>query len=103
MFPLKGWIYLFTSYILSEIIYIITYNELITSLEILIEGNFVQGNYDVEIFWTDGKEIAVYSIQIEVISLSNAFPIEILLLIGIMAGLAIIVVPSARKYIKQRN
>lgn len=76
---------------------------IMNSSEILIEGDFVQGNYDVEIFWTDGKEIAVYSIQIEVISLSSAFPIEILLLIGVIAGLAIIVVPSARKYIKQRN
>jgi len=82
---------------------ITSFNGIINSSEIVIEGDFVIGNYDVEIFWTDGKEIAVYSIQIEVTSLYSAFPIEIILLISIITGLSVIVIPSARKYIRQRN
>ena len=78
-------------------------NGIMNSSEILIEGDFTQGNYDVDIFWTDGKEVAFYSIQIEVKSFETAFPIEILILIGVIAGLTMIVVPTARKYIKQRN
>ena len=76
-------------------------NGLMSSTEILLEPDFGEGFYHVEIFWTDGKEVALYSVQIQVED-----PAKIVLFIGIIIGIAAASTPLAivaRRQIKQRN
>lgn len=80
---------------------LISVNGLMSSSEVLLNSELEEGYYNVEIFWTDGKEIASYSVQIQVED-----PAKIVLIVGIIIGIAAASTPLsivARKQIKQRN
>ena len=76
-------------------------NGLLSSSELLLDPELGEGFYEVEIFWTDGKEIAFYSVEIQVED-----PAKIILIIGIIIGIAAASTPLAivaRRQIRQRN
>ncbi|MHA1233885.1 MAG: hypothetical protein ACTSQL_02235 [Promethearchaeota archaeon] len=76
-------------------------NGLMSSSEVLLNSELGEGFYIVEIFWTNGKEIAFYSVQIQVED-----PAKIVFFVGIIIGIAAASTPLAivaRKQIKQRN
>jgi len=76
-------------------------NGLMSSSEVLLNSELGEGFYTVEIFWTNGKEIAFYSVQIQVED-----PAKIVIFVGIIIGIAAASTPLAivaRKQIKQRN
>ena len=76
-------------------------NGLMSSSEVLLNSELGEGFYTVEIFWTNGKEIASYSVQIQVED-----PAKIVIFVGIIIGIAAASTPLAivaRKQIKQRN
>ena len=76
-------------------------NGIMSSSEVLLNSELGEGFYTVEIFWTNGKEIAFYSVQIQVED-----PAKIVLFVGIIIGIAAASTPLtivARKQIKQRN
>jgi len=76
-------------------------NGLMSSSEVLLNSELGEGFYTVEIFWTDGREIAFYSVQIQVED-----PAKIILFVGIIIGIAAASTPLAivaRKQLKQRN
>ncbi|GAH50245.1 unnamed protein product [marine sediment metagenome] len=76
-------------------------NGSMSSPEVLLNPEFGEGLYNVEIFWTNGKEIASYSVQIHVDD-----PAKIVIFVGIIIGIAAASTPLAivaRKQLKQRN
>jgi hypothetical protein len=76
-------------------------NGAMTSTEISLGSNLQEGMYEVTIFWTNGKEIAYYSIMVEVRD-----PAKILIYLAIFSVIAIAATPLAlvtRRQLKQRN
>ncbi|UCC20701.1 MAG: hypothetical protein JSV62_05295 [Promethearchaeota archaeon] len=76
-------------------------NGTLSSSDIEIGSNFETGNYEAEVFWTNGREIAFFKANIIVVA-----PVNILFWVLLSVGIAIISVSSAlvaRKYIRQRN
>jgi hypothetical protein len=76
-------------------------NGILASSEIILGSEMVEGLYEVEIFWTDGKEVAYFTLQFEV-----RMPINVLLIVIIAASIAFVSVPLAlvaRRQIRQRN
>jgi len=79
-------------------------NGILSSSEIEIEEDFEEGTYEALILWTNGIEVAYFSIQISVASPENLLPLIILM--SVLIILAIAATPlyiMARKLIKQRN
>ncbi|MFX1328040.1 MAG: hypothetical protein ACFE91_07840 [Promethearchaeota archaeon] len=76
-------------------------NGSLSSFEIAISSNFGKGMYEAVIFWTNGKEIAYYAVQIIVIAPVNIIFWVILSIIIAAASTPLALV--ARKYIRQRN
>ena len=76
-------------------------NGSMSSSEVLLNPELGEGLYNVEIFWTNGKEIALYSVQIQVED-----PAKIVIFVSIILGIAAASIPLAivaRKQIKQLN
>ncbi|MFX1384212.1 MAG: hypothetical protein ACFFBP_17390 [Promethearchaeota archaeon] len=95
---------------LGDIIYqesnLTSYNGILNSSEIMLDTSYDVGIYTVDIFWTNGKEVAIYTISIEVRHPEGYIPPETIILIASLIGLAILATPAslvARKYIRQRN
>jgi len=76
-------------------------NGIMISSEIILGSGFSEGFYEATIFWTNGQEIAYYSVSIQVED-----PAKTIMLIGIIIGVAIASVPLAvvaRSQIRRRN
>jgi hypothetical protein len=72
-----------------------------SSSEISLGSGFSEGFYEATILWTNGQEIAYYSVSIQVED-----PAKTIMLIGIIIGVAIASVPLAvvaRSQIRRRN
>ncbi len=83
-----------------------SYNGILNSSEFLLDSSRGVGMYSVEIFWTNGKEVAIFAIFVEVIYPEGYIPPETIILIVSLIGLAIIAIPASlvtRKYVRQRN
>ncbi|NVM03784.1 MAG: hypothetical protein HWN67_15750 [Candidatus Helarchaeota archaeon] len=91
-------------------------NGMMNSSDILLGGSWGGGTYEIRIFWTNGKEIAIYSMYIEVRSpeeqpfippiLQPSITTETLILFGIIAGVAAAATPIGlvtRRHLQQRN
>ncbi|MFX1384211.1 MAG: hypothetical protein ACFFBP_17385 [Promethearchaeota archaeon] len=94
----------------GQIIYqegnLISYNGILNSSEILLDTSYGVGIFYVDIFWTNGKDIAFYTLSIEVRHPEGYIPPEFFILTASLIGLAILATPAslvARKYIRQRN
>jgi len=77
------------------------FNGTLSSSEFLLGSGFSEGLYEVEIFWTNGQEIAYYSVSIQVED-----PAKMIMFIAIIMVAAIASVPLAlvaRRQLKQRN
>ncbi len=73
----------------------------LTSSEIEITNEMEEGMYEVEIFWSNGKEVAFYTLQFEVRAPLNLLLIVIL---SLAVGVASIVTALvARRQIRMRN
>ena len=62
--------------------------------------------YEIDIFWTDGKEVAFYTMSIEVRHPEGYIPPETYMFVALLIGIAASIMPisiAARKYIRQRN
>lgn len=73
----------------------------IISSEIEITSNMEEGMYEVEVFWTNNKEIAYYTLQFEVKA-----PLNLLLIVGLSLGIgvaSIVTALVARRQIRMRN
>jgi len=71
------------------------------SSEIVVSSSFKEGNYEAQISWTNGREVAVYSVVIIVKA-----PIDIFFWVILSIGLALASTPVALltyKYVRQRN
>ncbi len=80
---------------------IIPVNGLLVSSEIPLSNQMADGFYEVEIFWTNGKEIAYYTAQIEVRT-----PLNLILIIGVSIAAALAAVSITlllRRQIRMRN
>ncbi len=78
-----------------------TVNGMLSSSEINLDSTYLEGFYEAEIFWTDGKEIAYYSAQIEVRT-----PLNLILVIGVSIASALAAVSITlvlRRQIRMRN
>jgi len=76
-------------------------NGIMSSSVVELNSNLVAGNYEARIFWTDGREIAFYTIQIEV---RDPGQIVLFIAIGLIAAVASTPVALVlRRQIKQRN
>ncbi|MFX0148003.1 MAG: hypothetical protein ACFE8E_09700 [Candidatus Hodarchaeota archaeon] len=76
-------------------------NGVLTSSEIVLNTEMAEGLYEVEVFWTNGKEVAYYTVQFEI-----RVPVNIVLIVAIAASIAFASVPLAlvaRRQIRQRN
>jgi hypothetical protein len=76
-------------------------NGTLSSSDIDIESDFQPGQYETTIFWTNGKEVAIYTAKILVES-----PVNIIFWVLLSVGIMLVSISSAlvaRKYIKQRN
>jgi hypothetical protein len=74
-------------------------NGILTSTELNLDGG--EGFYEATIFWTNGQEIAYYTVSIQVED-----PAKIIMFVGIIIGVAVASVPLAvvaRRQLKQRN
>ena len=79
-------------------------NGTMSSSEINLNSTYKVGTYEAKIFWTDGREAAVYTITFVVEVLQG--PINIFFWVMLSIGLALASTPIAlvtRKYIRQRN
>lgn len=87
-------------------------NGILNSSDLFLDYNLEEGTYTINIFWTNGKEVAFSSTIIEIkrtiipiIPQSNALPLVILILIGFLIAAAI-ATPAAfviRRQLQQRN
>lgn len=71
------------------------------SSEIEITNEMEEGIYEVEIFWSNGKEVAYYTFQFEVRA-----PLNLLLIIGLSLSIGVISIAAAlvvRRQIRMRN
>jgi len=76
-------------------------NGIMSSSEIELDSNLGAGNYEARIFWTNGKEIAFYSINIQV---EDPGQIVLFIVIGLIAAVASTPVALVlRRQIRQRN
>jgi hypothetical protein len=98
-----GQIWLYSSS--GELIYnesgLSSINGTMTSSEISTSSGFKEGTYETKIFWTNGREIAIYTINVIIEE-----PIDILFWVILSIGLALAVTPVALltyKYVRQRN
>ncbi len=85
---------------------ITSYNGILNSSEISLPNSYSVGMYEIDIFWTDGKEIAFYTMFVEVRHPEGYIAPETYMLIAFLIGIAASVMPIslvARKYIRQRN
>jgi len=76
-------------------------NGIMSSSEINLGSGLSEGFYEATIFWTNGQEIAYYSVSIQVED-----PAKTIMFIGIIIGVAVASVPLAliaRRQFKQRN
>jgi hypothetical protein len=76
-------------------------NGIMSSSEINLNSTFREGTYEVKIFWTNGREVAIYKVYILIQA-----PVNILFWVVLSIGLALASTPvalGARKYIRQRN
>ncbi|MFX1494026.1 MAG: hypothetical protein ACFFBZ_07070 [Promethearchaeota archaeon] len=74
---------------------------LLASSEIPLSNEMLEGLYEVEIFWTNGKEVAYYSSQFEVRK-----PLNLILVIGVSMASALAAVSITlllRRQIRMRN
>ena len=86
-------------------------NGIISSSEINLTSDFSEGFYEATIFWTNGQEIAYYSVSIQVVPIPVVpIPVDntgkIIMYVGIIAGVAVASVPLAfvaRRQLMQRN
>jgi len=80
---------------------LIAVNGTISSSEINLGSGLSEGFYEATIFWTNGQEIAYYSVSIQVED-----PAKVIMFVGIIIGVAVASVPLAliaRRQFKQRN
>ncbi|MBY8982303.1 MAG: hypothetical protein KGD57_05095, partial [Candidatus Lokiarchaeota archaeon] len=85
---------------------LISYNGILNSSEIPLSTSYGVGMYEIDIFWTDGKEIAYYTMYIEVRHPEGYISFETIMLFTLLIGLVVSVMPASlitRKYIRQRN
>ncbi|MBY8988330.1 MAG: hypothetical protein KGD61_07740, partial [Candidatus Lokiarchaeota archaeon] len=76
-------------------------NGIMSSSELALGSGFSEGFYEATILWTNGQEIAYYSVSIQIED-----PAKMIIFIGIIVGAAIASVPLAivaRRQFKQRN
>ncbi len=76
-------------------------NGTLSSSDIDIGSDFESGLYEAEVFWTNGKEIAFYTVNIIVEA-----PVNIMFWVLLSIGIVLVSIPSAvvaYKYIRQRN
>ncbi|MHA1384857.1 MAG: hypothetical protein ACTSR3_14000 [Candidatus Helarchaeota archaeon] len=93
-------------------------NGIMNTSDLLLENNLTPGIYIVKMFWTNGREVAYYSTNIEVkahptslqipplMLQSEGLSVEFLIILGIIVGAAILATPLAliaRNRIRQRN
>ena len=74
---------------------------ILMSSEIILNDELSEGLYEVEIFWTNGKEIAYRTIQLEIRKPLNLFLISLLSVVGALIAVSIALV--ARRQIRMRN
>ena len=76
-------------------------NGVVRSSDISLTSDLNEGIYEATVFWSNGQEVAFYTIQITITD-----PMKIFIIMGIIIGLAAISTPLAlvvRKQIRQRN
>jgi hypothetical protein len=76
-------------------------NGTMSTSEITLSSGIKEGTYEAKVFWTNGKEAAIYSTIIIVKE-----PVDIFFWVILSIGLALVSTPIAlvsRKYIRQRN
>ena len=76
-------------------------NGTLSSSDIDIGSGFESGLYEAEVFWTNGKEAAFYTVNFLVEA-----PVNIMFWVLLSFGIVLVSIPSAlvaRKYIRQRN
>jgi hypothetical protein len=76
-------------------------NGTMSTSEISLSSGIKEGTYEAKIFWTNGREAAIYSINIVIEAQVN-----IIFWVILSIGLALVSTPVAlvtRKYIRQRN
>ena len=76
-------------------------NGIMSSSELALGSGFSEGFYEATILWTNGQEIAYYSVSIQIED-----PAKMIIFIGIIVGAAVASVPLAivaRRQFKQRN
>jgi hypothetical protein len=80
---------------------LISTNGIMSSSEIHLTSGFKEGIYEAKIFWTNGKEVAFFTINIEIED-----PMKVVMFIGIGLAIAAAATPLAlvtRRQIRQRN
>lgn len=80
---------------------IVSINGTLSSSDIEIESGFESGLYKAKVFWTNGREVAFYTVDILVEA-----PVNIMFWVLLSVGIVLVSIPSAlvaRKYIRQRN
>jgi len=80
---------------------LIPINGILTSSEIPLSSEMTEGLYEVEIFWTNGEEVAYYAAQFEVRK-----PLNLILVVGVsmVAALAAVSITLIlRRQIRMRN
>ena len=86
-------------------------NGIINSSDIYLSSYLPEGFYDATIFWTNGREIAYYSVSIQVVPIPvPPIPVDYTLIIilytAVIGGVAVTSIPTAlvtRRLLKQRN
>ncbi|MBY8991705.1 MAG: hypothetical protein KGD58_13235, partial [Candidatus Lokiarchaeota archaeon] len=76
-------------------------NGTMSSSEISLSSGIKEGTYETKVFWTNGREAAIYSMKIVIKA-----PVDIIFWVLLSVGLALVSTPVAlvsRKYIRQRN
>lgn len=98
-----GQIYLYSSS--GDLIYnetgLVSLNGIMSTSEIPTSTYFNKGNYEAKTFWTNGREVAIYTINILIEE-----PINIIFWVLLSIGLALAATPAAlltRKFVRQRN
>ncbi len=78
----------------------------LSSSEMYLGTNLAVGTYQVNIFWMNGKEVAYYTIFVDVRHPDDYIPPETIILLISIVGAVIALVPIsvvARRYVRQRN
>ncbi|MFX1237211.1 MAG: hypothetical protein ACFE8P_05760, partial [Promethearchaeota archaeon] len=85
---------------------LVPYNGILNSSEVYLGTDLSVGTYEVSVFWTNGREVAFYTMLVEVRHPEGYIPPETILLIALLVGTVIAIFPlslTVRKYIRQRN